>query len=197
MSTLCNACGINYRRALAKYTDGTLDLDRLAQEMGHTRLSIQKALKRQRKLSAPPHQFKRSRTTSRTDRFATRAAERFPINPRIGLSNTHSSLTMLLSDDSIQTGKTGSTRRVNALDSLESPYYAPPAPRTSYASHPLSSKSTPPHTPHVPIPQDYTTPSCHSVYTQSSSERTVTRVEQSPLPPFQSFIGDIQRRTLM
>lgn len=60
MGTLCNACGINYRRALAKSPAGSLNLDRLAEQMGHTRLSIQKALKKQRKLSAPP-QLKRGR----------------------------------------------------------------------------------------------------------------------------------------
>lgn len=50
MSTLCNACGINYRRALAKRPAGSrLDLDRLAGAVsGPARPSIQKALKRMR-----------------------------------------------------------------------------------------------------------------------------------------------------
>lgn len=78
MGTLCNACGINYRRALQKAPNGMLDLDALAQQQG-TRLSIQKALKRQRKLSPVLAQFKRNRPTER---------ERRP-----------SSLNMLLSDD--------------------------------------------------------------------------------------------------
>lgn len=49
MATLCNACGINYRRARSK-ANGRLDLDGLARSMGTKRLSIQKSLKRQRKL---------------------------------------------------------------------------------------------------------------------------------------------------
>lgn len=49
MATLCNACGINYRRARLK-AKGRLDLDRLARAMGSKRPSIQKSLKRQRKL---------------------------------------------------------------------------------------------------------------------------------------------------
>lgn len=50
MAVLCNACGINYRRALSKTESGGLNLDRLAHQAGKDRLSIQKALKRQRKL---------------------------------------------------------------------------------------------------------------------------------------------------
>ena len=55
MGTLCNACGINYRRALHK-SRGTLDLDQLARAMGPSRPSIQKSLKRLRrtKRSATP-----------------------------------------------------------------------------------------------------------------------------------------------
>lgn len=51
MGTLCNACGINYRRALSKVHSGIdLNLDRLSQQYaGHSRLSIQKALKRHSK----------------------------------------------------------------------------------------------------------------------------------------------------
>lgn len=52
MATLCNACGINYRRALSKTPTQHINLDRLAQQTGSTRLSIQKALKRQRKVSS-------------------------------------------------------------------------------------------------------------------------------------------------
>lgn len=52
MATLCNACGINYRRALGKTTQDQLDLDLLAQQTGRGRLSIQKALKRIRKQSS-------------------------------------------------------------------------------------------------------------------------------------------------
>ncbi len=48
MGTLCNACGINYRRALHK-SRGTLDLDQLARAMGPSRPSIQKSLKRLRR----------------------------------------------------------------------------------------------------------------------------------------------------
>lgn len=55
MGTLCNACGINYRRALKMYPD--LDLDKLSQQVAATtvtpnekpRASIQKSIKRQRK----------------------------------------------------------------------------------------------------------------------------------------------------
>lgn len=46
MATLCNACGISYRRALAKTSNGYLNLDQLAQQTGPGRRSIQKALKR-------------------------------------------------------------------------------------------------------------------------------------------------------
>lgn len=59
MATLCNACGINYRRALSKTSSDSLNLDLLAQQTGSARLSIQKALKRQRKLN-------RSQQTSST-----------------------------------------------------------------------------------------------------------------------------------
>lgn len=48
MSTLCNACGINYRRALHK-SCGKLDLDQLARAMGPSRPSIQKSIKRLRR----------------------------------------------------------------------------------------------------------------------------------------------------
>lgn len=51
MSLLCNACGINYRRALSK-SKGTVNLDDLARAMGPItapcRPSIHKSLKRQR-----------------------------------------------------------------------------------------------------------------------------------------------------
>lgn len=47
MSTLCNACGINYRRA-RKYEVG-LDLDKLSREVGPNRPSILKSIKRVRK----------------------------------------------------------------------------------------------------------------------------------------------------
>lgn len=48
MRVLCNACGINFRRASAKRSkiDGPIDLDALARAMGPARPSIQKALKR-------------------------------------------------------------------------------------------------------------------------------------------------------
>ncbi len=51
MSLLCNACGINYRRALSK-SKGNVNLDDLARAMGPItapcRPSIHKSLKRQR-----------------------------------------------------------------------------------------------------------------------------------------------------
>lgn len=72
MGTLCNACGINYRRALAKSQGETLNLDRLAEQMGHTRLSIQKALKRQRKLTASAQlAVKRARVTPSSTSYPT------------------------------------------------------------------------------------------------------------------------------
>lgn len=43
---LCNACGINYRRALSLRNGVHIDLDDLARAMGPARPSIQKALKR-------------------------------------------------------------------------------------------------------------------------------------------------------
>lgn len=48
MRVLCNACGINFRRATAKRAveEGPIDLDALAREMGPARPTIQKALKR-------------------------------------------------------------------------------------------------------------------------------------------------------
>lgn len=48
MRVLCNACGINFRRATAKRSqgEGPIDLDALARAMGPARPSIQKALKR-------------------------------------------------------------------------------------------------------------------------------------------------------
>lgn len=54
MNTLCNACGINYRRALSK-TRGLLDLDALARSMGPSRPSIQKSLKRLRRSAFASH----------------------------------------------------------------------------------------------------------------------------------------------
>lgn len=50
MRVLCNACGINFRRAAAKRSpcEGPIDLDVLARAMGPARPSIQKALKRAR-----------------------------------------------------------------------------------------------------------------------------------------------------
>ncbi len=51
MSTLCNACGINYRRA-RKYETG-LDLDKLSKEVGPNRPSILKSIKRVRKCKRP------------------------------------------------------------------------------------------------------------------------------------------------
>lgn len=59
MSTLCNACGINYRRALSK-TSGLLDLDALARSMGPSRPSIQKSLKRLRRSAYSSHSSKRT-----------------------------------------------------------------------------------------------------------------------------------------
>ena len=52
---LCNACGINYRRALTM-AKGQVDLDELARSMGsispNSRPSIHKTLKRQRAAAA-------------------------------------------------------------------------------------------------------------------------------------------------
>lgn len=71
MGTLCNACGINYRRALVKSAAGRLNLDLLARDMGPSRPSIQKAIKRQKKLMRPPSPTKRSRTVPRQSRRRT------------------------------------------------------------------------------------------------------------------------------
>lgn len=49
MGILCNACGINYRRAVAGSGGVGIDLPRLAEAMGPVRPSIQKALKRVRR----------------------------------------------------------------------------------------------------------------------------------------------------
>lgn len=124
MGTLCNACGINYRRALAKSQDGTLNLDRLAAEMGNARLSIQKALKRQKKLAAPLHQFKRSRLVGA--RFNQLHYGMSAARAEMG---TPSSLTMLLSNEgSPRSGYSQGHHRPNSI--LDSPLDA-----TMYSMH--------------------------------------------------------------
>jgi len=49
MMTLCNACGINYRRAV-KNEGKFIDLDQLSRDTSCLKLSIQKSIKRQRNL---------------------------------------------------------------------------------------------------------------------------------------------------
>ncbi len=93
METLCNACGINYRRALVKSTTGRLNLDSLARAMGPSRPSIQKALKRQRRQANPTLPSKRSRPTnkfSRSRRFPSLELRASPSSP----------ISMLLCDNS-------------------------------------------------------------------------------------------------
>lgn len=58
MKTLCNACGINYRRTQRKLPNLILDLDALAQH-NIKRLSILKEFKRQNKLSLPLERSRR------------------------------------------------------------------------------------------------------------------------------------------
>lgn len=215
MGTLCNACGINYRRALTKSPDGTLDLDRLAQQMGHTRLSIQKALKRQRKLSAPPnHQFKRSRTNGRVN-LSTRPAERYPLMNRLPLTGSQSSVNMLLSQDIDPLEPRMNVRRCLPMDNhgFDASLYSPLPHSNSLTSY----QSVTPPVACTPLNyaapttvvngQEYGSMSSHSLYSNCTSERTTVggslqtgcRLpdDQSPLPPFQSFIGDLQRRSPM
>lgn len=80
MGTLCNACGINYRRALSKSGSGKVDLDLLARDMGPSRPSIQKAIKRQRKLAVPPSSPKRNRTAPRASRHSTSSSGRSSVS---------------------------------------------------------------------------------------------------------------------
>ncbi|PXF40638.1 GATA zinc finger domain-containing protein 12 [Gracilariopsis chorda] len=64
MKTLCNACGINYRRAQRKVPFLVVDFDVLVQKQ-RVRLSIQKELKRQLKLSQMLIQSKRTKQAQR------------------------------------------------------------------------------------------------------------------------------------
>lgn len=186
MGTLCNACGINYRRALAKSPGGVLNLDRLSEQMGHTRLSIQKALKRQRKLSAAPHQFKRSRAISRpNDRFAPRTTDRFGLPTRLPLNNSNSTLTMLLADDP------AAQRRnmvMGPTSSLDTPVY--PVARAGTAARYLGA----PPVPGLEYPAAVQ-PAVHGVVDQNAGQGRED--DQSRLPPFQAFIGDLERRAPM
>lgn len=186
MGTLCNACGINYRRALAKSPGGVLNLDRLSEQMGHTRLSIQKALKRQRKLSAAP-QFKRSRSVTRpTDRFAPRTTDRFGIPTRLPLNNAHSTLNMLLADDPAAQRRNMVMGATNALDS---PVF--PVPRAGTAARYLGV----PPVPGLEYPAAVQH-AAHGVVEQNAGQGREDD-QSSRLPPFQAFIGDLERRTPM
>lgn len=208
MGTLCNACGINYRRALAKSPSGTLNLDRLAEQMGHTRLSIQKALKRQRKLSAPAHDFKRTRSV-----MATRAsergyaaprrssAERYPVvyssSPQqLAPNNSHSSLNMLLSGDDGggHQGEFEIARRRCALagGSLDSAMF----PVIGHANDGRFGGGG--HDIGMSLGVGYGSP--RQAMSDQERERTSgcgRPEDQSRLPPFQAFIGNLERRTSM
>lgn len=74
MSVLCNACGISYRRAITK-SDARVDLDRLAREMGPTRPSIQKSLKRQWR-QANAHSLVASSANGISKKIAQRSRDR-------------------------------------------------------------------------------------------------------------------------
>lgn len=172
MGTLCNACGINYRRALSKAPEGQLDLDSLAVEMGHTRLSIQKALKRQRKQAATMQQFKRSRSASRSSPRSP------PIVP--GAPGPSSPLSMLLCDPGGPDTSRGdwmqsvprnavSSASAAAASSSAHPSYAPPGSAHSNSHHALQ-------------------PSRGRRSGQAQSQ------SQSRLPPFEAFLGDLQKR---
>lgn len=251
MGTLCNACGINYRRALAKSPGGTLNLDRLAEQMGHTRLSIQKALKRQRKLSAPPHQFKRTRPDPRPPTAYTHAStDRFGLPARLDLTASHSNLNMLLSEDAASVSHHPASAshhpalarppppppplHTAPLDTPVFPVsrsapnrYLPQSPPLSQSSPltqsiplpaqsipvpaqniPLPAQSIPLPTQSIPLPApvpnvvDYNTvlsPQQHAVTEQHVDPAAGhgRDDDQSRLPPFQAFIGDLERRNPM
>lgn len=167
MGTLCNACGINYRRALAKSPGGVLNLDRLSEQMGHTRLSIQKALKRQRKQGAFPAPFKRARPGTRPiERFTQRHYERYVYPPRFpGGGTSHSTLTMLLD---------------NGVGPAPGPA---PVPRAH--DHYAPADAGMPAARSAPAGRYYGAPMDGGLR------------EESRLPPFQAFIGDLERRTSM
>lgn len=209
MGTLCNACGINYRRALAKSPSGTLNLDRLAEQMGHTRLSIQKALKRQRKLSASVCDFKRTRPV-----VATRAPERGYAAPRrssaerfaiacssspqqLPPNNSHSSLNMLLSSGGDGGGAQGEFelargRGALAGSSLDSAMF----PVIGQANDGRFAGGG--HDVGMSLGVGYGSP--RQAVSDQERERTggYGRPEdQSRLPPFQAFIGNLERRTSM
>lgn len=185
MGTLCNACGINYRRALAKSSPHSLDLDALSRHMGHAKLSIQKALKRQRKIAAPPsHQFKRLRSPT-----ASVASIRSPIST--SNSESPASLRRILSDTTADTarGSASSSTTIMVTDSAH--WQAPvmsPCPRATASNAGVASTSTPP-----PL-----NALRHDNYTSHSSLFSHTRSDQhrdhSRLPPFETFIGELQQR---
>lgn len=196
MGTLCNACGINYRRALAKSPGGNLNLDRLAEQMGHTRLSIQKALKRQRKLSAPPHQFKRSRAVPRPS-LAYHAADRYVHSSRLPLSSSHSNLTMLLADDALHAQSNPLHRPPPLSGPLDAPVF--PVSRGLASRYLQQGVALMPG----PVQGDYVALG-QLVHSTSPPEQHVEAVgghgrddDQSRLPPFQAFIGDLERHAPM
>lgn len=199
MGTLCNACGINYRRALAKSQGGVLDLDRLSEQMGHTRLSIQKALKRQRKLATAPHHFKRSRTVTRPiDRFTHRAMDRFPISHRPTITtSSHSTLTMLLDDHPSVTDQT--RHPIIASSPLDVAVF--PQARTPTSTNAAGRYLGMPPVGSVDYSSSALTQSVmvepQHVDRSTVAAQVVREEDQSRLPPFQAFIGDLERRTSM
>lgn len=179
MGTLCNACGINYRRALSKMPAGKLNLDTLAQCAGHptARPSIQKALKRVRKQSAS----RRARTAAMTvsnGRVAVAAlvdqvsSHPHCISSRHNYQRSHSS-----------TSRSGNSLTTNSIASSPTSLSFPsqPSPPQSSTRSPLTPPAAPPpeplHSSHPP---------------PAPGARQCAR-----LPPFQSFIGQLQARAFM
>lgn len=181
MGTLCNACGINYRRALTKTATGKLNLDSLAQSAGHptARPSIQKALKRVRKQGAA----RRTRTTGLTvsnERVAVAAlVDHVSPHNRSTFANT----TFQRSNSS--TSRSGNSLVANSIASSPASlsFPSPPSPSQSL----ISSRLPPP-----PAPPPETASSSHLSSTASTSARQCAR-----LPPFQSFIGQLKGRAFM
>eukprot|EP00178_Gracilaria_changii_P016698 TRINITY_DN479_c4_g1_i3.p1 TRINITY_DN479_c4_g1~~TRINITY_DN479_c4_g1_i3.p1 ORF type:complete len:305 (+),score=51.99 TRINITY_DN479_c4_g1_i3:85-915(+) len=174
MGTLCNACGINYRRALQKAPNGALDLDQLAHQQG-TRLSIQKALKRQRKLSPSavlspaPTQFKRSRPTERRQSSVSMLLSRDTSPPPPARASSSSS--------AWQPIVTGGVHVPLSCGTLPPPP-PPPPPLPSMQSYgALSSRTA------APFPM--------ASSPLSRGLRGATHGANDRLPPFRSFIGNL------
>ncbi|CAN8076999.1 unnamed protein product [Agarophyton chilense] len=170
MGTLCNACGINYRRALQKAPDTMLDLDQLAQQQG-TRLSIQKALKRQRKLSPT---LSPALSPALTQFKPNRTAER-----------RHSSLNMLLSSDTSSPTWHAPPAPVSVPHSNSAPLPPPPPPPLP-SMHSYGRART---SPALPLPSSALSPRHAHGWASSSRHRRADR-----LPPFQDFIGRLPSR---